>query len=304
MLAQKENNVKVEGILSEIDLKYIDFQKNGQSRRAISGSVKIRVDQNIAGEDKVSEVPVYVFASELKNDGTKNQIFTSWEDVMKKWVSIAAGGIDAADRVRVTNGRIEMNEYYGQNGQLVAFPRISTSFINKVRKDDCKPKAEFSVIFAVGQKGFRTDRDGVETDQYVVQGIIPRYSGQVDVVEFVASNENVASAMSNYWNDGDTVKASGRLNFTSRTEVTSVPVDFGEPQETTRTINISELIITGGSSTPLEGDMAFDVDDIEAALVERQTRLAQLKEKSQNRTDSKPAQKASAPASRLSGFGF
>ena len=302
MLAQKENNVKVEGILSEIDLKYIDFQKNGQSRRAISGSVKIRVDQNIAGEDKVSEVPVYVFASELKNDGTKNQIFTSWEDVMKKWVSIAAGGIDAADRVRVTNGRIEMNEYYGQNGQLVAFPRISTSFINKVRKDDCKPKAEFSVIFAVGQKGFRTDRDGVETDQYVVKGIIPRYSGQVDVVEFVASNENVASAMSNYWNDGDTVKASGRLNFTSRTEVTSVPVDFGEPQETTRTINISELIITGGSSTPLEGDMAFDVDDIEAALVERQTRLAQLKEKSQNRTESKPAQKA--PASRLSGFGF
>ena len=303
MLSQKENVVKVEGILSEIDLKYLDFQKNGQARRAINGSVKIRVDQVVGGEERVNEVPVFVFVSELKNDGTKNQVFTSWEDVMKNWVSIAAGGIDAADRVRVTSGRIEMNEYYGQNGQLVTFPRVSTSFINKVRKEDCKPKAEFSVIFAVGQKGYKVDREGVETDQYFVKGIVPRYNGQVDVVEFIAANENVASAMNNYWESGDTVKASGRLNFTSRTEVTSIPVDFGEPQETTRTVNISELIITGGSSTPLEGDMAFDVEDIEAALVERQTRLNQLKEKSQNRSDSKATQKAPS-ASRLSGLGF
>lgn len=303
MLSQKENVVKVEGILSEIDLKYLDFQKNGQTRRAINGSVKIRVDQVVGGEERVNEVPVFVFVSELKNDGAKNQVFTSWEDVMKNWVSIAAGGIDAADRVRVTAGRIEMNEYYGQNGQLVTFPRVSTSFINKVRKEDCKPKAEFSVIFAVGQKGYKVDREGVETDQYFVKGIVPRYNGQVDVVEFIAANENVASAMNNYWESGDTVKASGRLNFTSRTEVTSIPVDFGEPQETTRTVNISELIITGGSSTPLEGDMAFDVEDIEAALVERQTRLNQLKEKSQNRSDSKAAQKAPS-ASRLSGLGF
>ena len=303
MLSQKENVVKVEGILSEIDLKYLDFQKNGQARRAINGSVKIRVDQVVGGEERVNEVPVFVFVSELKNDGTKNQVFTSWEDVMKNWVSIAAGGIDAADRVRVTSGRIEMNEYYGQNGQLVTFPRVSTSFINKVRKEDCKPKAEFSVIFAVGQKGYKVDREGVETDQYFVKGIVPRYNGQVDVVEFIAANENVASAMNNYWESGDTVKASGRLNFTSRTEVTSIPVDFGESQETTRTVNISELIITGGSSTPLEGDMAFDVEDIEAALVERQTRLNQLKEKSQNRSDSKTTQKAPS-ASRLSGLGF
>ena len=53
---------------------------------------------------------------------------------------------------------------------------------------------------------------------------------------------------------------------------------------------ISELVIPGGSQTPLEGDFAFSVEDIQKALVERKERLAALKEKG-------TAKKAPAPAS-------
>ena len=43
---------------------------------------------------------------------------------------------------------------------------------------------------------------------------------------------------------------------------------------------MSELIITGGSSTPLDGDFAYDMDDIQAALAERKTRMDETKKKS------------------------
>jgi hypothetical protein len=135
----------------------------------------------------------------------------------------------------------------------------------------------------VGSKGFETDKDGVETDRYKINGFIPQYGGKVDVVPFVAINKGVVDAVSNYWNEGDTVKAAGKLNFSQSVETRLQEVDFGDPIETTRTINVSELIITGGSSTPLEGEYAINEDDVANALAERKARLATLKEKSQNK---------------------
>jgi hypothetical protein len=74
------------------------------------------------------------------------------------------------------------------------------------------------------------------------------------------------------------------LNFTSKVETYEVKVDFGESSEGVRTISISDLVITGGSSTPLEGDFAINYDDVKAALEERKARLAASKEKSQTKT--------------------
>jgi hypothetical protein len=135
----------------------------------------------------------------------------------------------------------------------------------------------------VGSKGYELDKDGVETDRYKIMGMIPQYGGKVDVVPFYAINAGVIDAVSNYWNEGETVKATGKLNFTSKTETYEVKVDFGESSEATRTISISDLVITGGSSTPLEGDFAINYDDVKVALEERKARLAASKEKSQNK---------------------
>ena len=45
MLREAENRIKIEGILSEIDLKYGSFQKDGKTNETIGGIIKIRVDQ-------------------------------------------------------------------------------------------------------------------------------------------------------------------------------------------------------------------------------------------------------------------
>ena len=79
-------------------------------------------------------------------------------------------------------------------------------------------------------------------------------------------------------------------------------VDFGDPVEETRTISISELLITGGSSTPLEGEFAYDQDEIMSALAERKVRLAELKENSKKGGSKKaPAQ---ASGNRFKDLGF
>ena len=90
------------------------------------------------------------------------------------------------------------------------------------------------------------------------------------------------------------IKANGRLDFSSTTEVTYEEVDFGEPVERIRTVNKSDLIITGGSQEPLEGDFAFEREDLDAALAERKANLERNKEKEMSRTSSKKAPAATS----------
>lgn len=297
MLETKENNVKVEGILSEIDLKDNTYTKDGKQVESVGGSIKVRVTQKINGVETELEVPVHLFSTKYTKAGKLNPAYESICQVKDKFVSIAAAGIDEADRIRITGAEIRMNEYYSQDGRLVSFPRITASFVKKIKKEECNPTATFSIIFYVGSKGFELDKDGVETDKYKFMAAVPRFGGKVDVIPFYAINKGVIDAVSGYWNEGDTVKALGVLNFSSKTETKLVEVDFGEPQEQTRTVSVSELIITGGVAAPMEGEFAFNAEDIKAALAERNNDLAALKEKAAN-----TPKKGTAPAANKGGF--
>ena len=297
------NVVKIEGILSEIDIDYKDFKKNGVDTKAIGGVIKVRVNQAINGNDTELEIPVHMFAAQLTNSGSPNPAYESIERIKNEYVSIAASDIDHADRVRITKGAISMNEYYGQDGRLISFPRVTASFVTKIKREECKPKAEFTTTFMVGKAGYETDKDGVETDKYKVTGMVPQYGGRVDVVPFYAYNANVIDAVSNYWSEGDTVKATGRLNFTSETKEVEQNHGFGESTIETRTYSISELVITGGNPTPLDGEFAINYDDVKVALEDRKNRLAESKEKAANRGTSGKAP-AAAPAKKFSDLGF
>lgn len=301
MLKQAENNVKIEGILSEIDLKTGTSTKNGKTTDYIGGSIKVRVNQTLNGENVELDIPVYLFSNKLKNDGNPNPAYTSIQHVMDEFVSIAASGIDAADRIRITGASIRMNEYYSQNGNLVSFPRINASFVTKITDlSKFKPEATFSAVFMIAAMGYETDKDGVAiNDRFKIRGILPQYGGKVDVVDFYATNPNVINAVSSYWSEKDTVKINGKLNFTSKVEETLVEVDFGEPRMERRTVSVSELVITGGTQTPLDGEFAFDEDDINAALKERQVYLAQKKEESKSKE-----KKTAAPKKGFSDLGF
>ena len=283
MLRQAENRIKIEGILSEIDLKYGSYvNRNGENVETVGGSIKVLVDQNINGVSTTLEVPVYMFSGKYTKKGTINPAYESIEKVMKEFVSIAAcGSKEQADKVRITNAQMRMNEFYGQNGQLVSQPRVSASFVAKAI-GEFKPEATFSMEFMVSDLHRVTDSEGIECDpaKLEVTAIVPQYGEKVDVCKLYATSPNVINAVENYWEAGACYKANGRLNFSSTTQTIKEEVDFGEAIEKARTINVSEFIITGGSQAALDGDFAFAIDDIKSAMAERKVRLEELKTKS------------------------
>lgn len=281
MLTQAENIVKIEGLLSEIDLNYGSFVKDGRTIDTVSGIIKVKVNQEINHKEQICEIPVHMFASKYTNAGKINPAYESIEKIMKEYVSIAASDESKADAIRITQGKIVMNEYY-RDEKLVSFPRIQASFVTRIKRTEMKPTATFSTNFVVGSKSYETDREGVETGRYRVQGILPQYGGKVDVVPFYVVSEAAIESISSYWESYDTVSAVGKLNFSSTTEDYTIPVDFGEPEVRTRTINVSEFIITGGSQEPLDGERAYNKDDIDAGLAERKQRLENSKNKSNN----------------------
>ena len=135
MLRQATNKCRIEGILSEINLKYGSYTKNGATIDTIGGDIKVLVNQEVNGEDNALIIPVYMFAPKLTNAGKPNPAYESLLKVKNEFASVAATGDEnLADRVRITGANIRMNEYYSQDGRLVSFPRINASFINKIRK--------------------------------------------------------------------------------------------------------------------------------------------------------------------------
>lgn len=290
-LRQAENRVRVEGILSEINLKYGSFEKNGRTVDNIGGNIKVLVHQNINGEDNALEIPVYMFATKLTNAGKPNPAYESIETVMNEYVSIASGAGEAgADKVRITGASIRMNEYYNQQGQLVSFPRVNASFVSKAT-GDFRPEASWSLEFAVSSMDFVTDADGVEVEpkKLRVKVIVPQYGGKVDTMEFYATNPRVIDAITSYWENQKTYSAKGRLNFTSTTKEIIEECDFGEPDVRVQTVSLSELIVTKGTQSPMEDEMAFDPAELAAALKEHRAYLETLKDKTASKTKATPA---------------
>ena len=297
-MRQAENRVKIEGILAETDLKYGSYVKNGETVETIGGMIKVLVNQEINSTPVELEVPVYMFAGKYTKTGKINPAYESIEKVMKDFISIAAAGNEKeADKIRITNGTIKMNEFIGQNNQLISQPRINASFVVKAT-GEFKPEASFTLEFLVSNMNREVDNEGVELDppKLDVEVIVPQYTApdaaapNVDIVPLKAISPSVINAVESYWETGNCYRASGRLNFSAKTEEVIEEVDFGEATKRLRTISVSEFIITGGSQAPLEGEFAFDIDEIKAGIAARKVRLEDIKSGKVATTKKAPAQ--------------
>ena len=198
-------------------------------------------------------------------------------------VGLFEKGFDGAEEAELLVSLLFADQFLGQNG-MVSQPRIYASFVSKAT-GEFAPCATFNLEFMVSSMARETDKEGVELDppRLKVQGIVPQYTApsasvmNVDLVTLVATSPSVIDAIENYWQAGECFKASGRLNFSSRTEEVLQEVDFGEAQKSYRTINVNEFVITGGSQAPLDGDLAWELNDIKAGMAARKARLEEKK---------------------------
>lgn len=300
MLRQANNKCHIEGILSEINLKYGSYVKNGKTIENIGGNIMVLVHQNINGEDTSFNIPVYLYSAKFTNDGRSNPAYESIEKVMKEFTSIAAAGGEAgADKIRITGASVRMNEYYNQAGQLVSYPRINASFISKAT-GEFRPEASFELEFAISSMDFVTDKDGVELEpkKLRIKVLVPQYGGKIDTMELFATNAKVIDAISSYWEPGKTYTAKGRVNFTTTTVEVIEECDFGEPDVKVRTNTVSELIVTKGTQAPYDDDMAFSQAELAEALKEHKAYLETLKDKKVS------SKQTPAPANTTSNAGF
>lgn len=283
MAKEAKNYVSLCGILLENGLKYSDYtsKKDGKTYEAIGGSVKLRVDL----PDNTLEIPVHFFSNKYTKDGRLNPSYTSIEKAMKEFTSVAAAaesglGPDAATRVSIGGARVSMNEYYGQNGQLVSFPRVMGSFLSKVTGEFI-PEATFELEFVLSGFKMATDKDGVELEpaKLIADVIVPCYGGRVEVLKLAATKPSVISAIQANWEPEKTYAAHGDLYFTSKTETKVIDQGMGDPITKEYSTNISELIIRGGTPAAYDDEAAFDLNVINEGLKARKAALEATKNK-------------------------
>ena len=298
-MRQSENRVKIEGILSEIDLVDGECTRDGRTMPYIRGNVKIRVNYTHEGKEYDIDVPVETFVTKWTKAGKENPAYKSIKDVKDNFVSLAAvdGEMDKADRVRITAGQLTENAFYAQDGTLVSQTRINTSFINKIKKEDCKPEATFVNTMAIGGIIDELDEEGMPSGNLMIKGVIVQYGDRVDLVNYRVENKKAVDYISSNWSQGDTVRVSGILNYSAKTMSTTIENDFGDAITEYRTVNVRELIITGGSSSGFEGEAAYNAEDIGKALAERKARVEATRDSAKKAAPQKATSAAASFAS-------
>lgn len=273
-LREAENKVVIEGVLLEIR------HQEWKSKDGLNIELDIEVAEN--------EVHTVKGMSKYKkNDGSENGIAKGYQTIINDYKSVASVGREEADKVRVTQGKIGLNEYFGQDGQLRSYPELSTNFVNRIQASDTyDPKAEFEaeVVVKTIIEEYKNDE---ETGRVKLTGFIPLYGGKVIPFDFVVGGEGAEYIQGNY-EPGQTVKLFGKIVNFKEVKETEVEVAFGKPQKKTTSKTIREYLITGGLD-PYEEEnvLTYKIDTIKKALTEREVYLEEMKNKNNN-TSSKP----------------
>lgn len=268
-LREAENRVFIEGLLLEVR------HNEWKSKEGLNIELDIEVAEN--------EVhTVHGMTRYKKKDGTDNAIAKGYQTIIDEYLSVAKHGREQADKVRVTQGKISVNEYYGQDGMLRSFPQINTNFVNRLGAgDDFNPRAEFEVEVFVKSVVPEMKNDD-ETGRVKVNAIIPVFGAKVIPFEFMVSQEDAEFVSDNY-EIGCTTKVYGDIVNFKEVKETEVPVAFGKPQKKISTKTIREYLITGGTDPYEEEDVKrFTIESIQQAMVERESYLTELKTQGNN----------------------
>jgi len=263
------NSVKLAGVLKEKSLEI----KTGDKGKYISGYLIIQTDANSAHR-------VNMFANEKTKDGKDSGIFTSTNTIKNEYISLAdcaTNGWDEsrATRVVVTNGRLGLNEYYGEDGTLHSGWSVTATFVNSIKTggpvDFCANFEVEGFINAVREKD----------DKVFVDLIVPVYGGRVVPITFSVAPA-VADFVLNNYNRGDSTMFAGSLVNMAEKEVKRKE-GFGGVQEEITIKYVRALVISNGNPSAYDPDddntKAWDSKAIKVALTEREAYLETLKAK-------------------------
>ena len=271
-MKQATNVLNVAGIVNEIDLQERQDRNN---RDYISGKVYFLVDQSFGGKEEDEELTIDVFAYKKTSKGTDNPAYKSAKDLMDNCVSVAAcGSPDRADSYRIGGGRITSNSFTTPDGRNVTYYPMQASFFNKIN-GDYSPDASFETEIYITNMRPEMDRDDSPTGRLIINGAIVGYNDRIDVVPFVVEDPKAVAHIENNWSEGDTVRIYGKARATVEIVTRAMNEDvFGEAPVREYKNTKKEYVITSGSSTPYDSEIAYAAEDINAAMAMMKARTA------------------------------
>ena len=284
---QSTNKVKIIGILTENSLKTGTYKnKENIDTEYISGTLTIRVKQTISGVEEINEIPVSVWVAKLKNNSELNPAYKSMYDAMNSYTSLVACDDESkATKVIITSGNIVENIFSNDGTNVFCTPRISSNFIGSVTNiSNYNPEATFITDMVVNNVMDEMNKEGVPTGRLKVQGLVGRYDGTMDHIDYIVEHPQAINYIRSYYKVGDTVQVSGKIRFTVKTEQIQVPTRFGDPVYKTRTINCRELIITADSTDALNPEQKFTPQEIEAGQKLREQHIEAAKKRATKTT--------------------
>lgn len=283
-LRRAENKVTIAGILKTMNLE----KREKDNKRFVMGELEIQT-----GENAVQTVKVFV--SELNKDGKESKAWAGINTAIDTFKSQASHG-DEADVVIITGGQIGINDYKGRDGQVKSVPQISTMFINRARNAEemARREAKASVEMFITSVSPEVNRDGDETGRAKVTGLVPLYDGSVAPLTLVVDAGAKSEYVFNNYERGNTIIA--YIELVNKTELKEVEqeVDFGEPEIKVYKSFVNEMVLTGGKKYDEESPKAYDIELIKKAMVEREAKLEEIK----NREDKPKATIQSTPATK------
>ena len=270
-MKQSMNNVTIEGIVSEVNIRDIDKG----DKKYVAGEVIVQVPTK---DGKFNTIPVGFISADKKKDGTPNQNYARLQN-LKNFNSIAAlGREEGATKVQIRGANLSENLFLPQGGQdVISTIKINSNFFTKITNEaNYAPEASFNVTVYVAKMEDEV-RNEEETGRLIVTGVLVGYNDKAEIVRFIAEEKANVDFIKSHWNEGDTVKIGGELRFTEEIVEQEQEVGFGEAETRRYTRRTKEFIIKRGSAEGLDEEEAFNADDIKKALQERKARMDAVK---------------------------
>lgn len=297
------NNVSVRGYVFSHTLQERDSTRN-PGEKIIMGIVNVATD-----DDALNVVPVNFFVNEKTKAGKTNATFTNLHQIIAENKTYEECGMNAA-RVRI-QGAIDVNDFYGRDGQLVTGKRVRGSFLHFLNageaiSSDKVPATSFEADVLLQAAVESESNDG--SDYVSLRGFAFNYRGDVLPVTFSVQSEGGKnfflgediSAANPYFG-----KVWGNIKSTvvvSEQEEDSAKTAFGAPQvhETSRTFRTWEVV--GANVNEGLGEDTITQAELTQKMGERNARLADLAARTQNQNNTATGRagfpaSAAAPAS-------
>lgn len=271
-LRQLQNTVEIIGTLKSKDLEVRTSKKGNQY---MSGNLVV---QSVV-DNKINETRVRVFTMQ------SSKLFKGIETVKNEYKSIDEYGEENADRIRVI-GELRLNEYYNQQGNLVQFNEVRGIFFNRLDKGNKQPdKAIASIETVVENFVEKTDKDGLPTGEYAVNGFTVGWGNEVIELKNVVIGKELAQSFMDLYQPGSTGLLTYKLNnyveVEERQEEQNTTHGFGSSEKVSSSniiknyVNNIEII---GGDMPFFGSKEYTPDEIAAAKKIRALKLQELQQ--------------------------